>query len=63
MESLSMDIGNIISIHPHRWTNSEVLYIIKNGAFEGIKTIAKLLVKVPAIRKFMSKYYYLAKKI
>lgn len=63
LEGLSLDIGNIISIHPHRWTNSETLYVLKHGVFKGIKTTAKLLVKVPALKKIMSRYYYLAKKI
>ena len=56
--------GNaIISIHPHRWTASKGKYIIKTAAFKAVRTIAKLLIKIPFMKKLMSKYYYLAKKI
>lgn len=55
--------GNIISIHPHRWTKSAVLYVIKNFIFKIVKTIAKVLIRIPFLKKFMSRYYYLAKKI
>ncbi len=53
----------IISTHPHRWTNSAVIYRVKTAAFKVIKAVAKILVKIPFLKKFMSKYYYLAKKI
>jgi hypothetical protein len=53
----------IISTHPHRWTNSAVVYVVKSWFFKFVKTIAKVLVKIPFFRKIMSKYYYLAKKI
>lgn len=63
MKGLSSEKGNIISIHPHRWMNSAVKYIIKNAVFKVLKTTAKLLQKIPVFNKIMSKYYYLAKKI
>ena len=53
----------IVSTHPHRWTKSAVIYGIKTAVFKGIKTVAKILVKIPFMKKLMSKYYYLAKKI
>lgn len=53
----------IISTHPHRWTKSAALYRVKTAFFKMIKEIAKILVKIPFMKKFMSKYYYLAKKI
>lgn len=53
----------IISTHPHRWSNSAVLYALKHGIFKMVKTMAKVLIKIPVMKKFMSKYYYLAKKI
>lgn len=53
----------IISTHPHRWTESAASYMIKEKAFKIIKGAAKLAMKVPGIKKIMSKYYYLAKKI
>lgn len=62
-EGLSDKKGNIISIHPHRWMNSAVKYIIKNAIFKVLKTTAKLLQKIPVFNRIMSRYYYLAKKI
>lgn len=53
----------IISTHPHRWTSSETLYVCKAGAFKCAKSLAKCCMKIPFLKKFMSKYYYLAKKI
>ena len=53
----------IISTHPHRWSNSAVLYALKHGIFKMVKTMAKVLIKIPVMKKFMSKYYYLAKKM
>lgn len=53
----------IVSTHPHRWTASAFKYILKAAVFKGIKTVAKILVKIPILKKFMSRYYYLAKKI
>lgn len=55
--------NSIISTHPHRWTSSEMAYRIKAGAFTVIKRTAKLLIKVPFLKKFMSRFYFLAKKI
>ena len=62
-EGLTDKKGNIISIHPHRWMNSAVKYIIKNAIFKVLKATAKILQKIPVFNKIMSKYYYLAKKI
>lgn len=53
----------IISTHPHRWTDSAASYIVKDKAFKLIKGMAKLAMKVPGVKKIMSRYYYLAKKI
>lgn len=61
--ALSNEQGNIISTHPHRWTNSALVYSVKAVAFKVIKATAKLLVKIPFMKKIMSRYYYLAKKI
>ena len=63
LNGLSSEKGNIISIHPHRWMNSAVKYIIKNVIFKVLKTTAKLLQKIPVFNRIMSKYYYLAKKV
>ena len=53
----------IISTHPHRWTKSMMEYIVKEKLFKAIRTVAKLLIKIPLFRRVMSKYYYLAKRI
>ena len=53
----------IISTHPHRWTESAVSYLVKEKVFNVIKSAAKLAMKVPPLRKIMSRYFYLAKKI
>ena len=56
--------GNcIISTHPHRWESSSVRYILKAFVFKTVKAVAKTLVKIPFMKKFMSRFYYLAKKI
>ena len=61
--ALDRDGGNIISIHPHRWTASALKYVLKACLFKTIKAVAKVLIKIPLMKKIMSKYYYLAKKI
>lgn len=55
--------GNIISIHPHRWTESATVYVTKSFIFKVLKFVAKILIKIPVLNKIMSKYYYLAKKV
>ena len=53
----------IISTHPHRYCSSALIYLLKAALFSLIKIIAKALYKIPFMKKFMNKYYYLAKKI
>ncbi len=53
----------IVSIHPHRWTKSIIVYQWKSVLFKAIKNGAKLLIKIPVFKKLMSQYYFLAKKI
>lgn len=52
-----------ISTHPHRWTKSAKAYVIKMWIFKVVKKIAKTIVKIPFMKRIMSRYYYLAKKI
>lgn len=61
--ALSSVCGNIISTHPHRWCNSATIYLAKTYAFKLIRSTAKLALHVPGVKKIMSQYYYLAKKI
>lgn len=53
----------IISTHPHRWSSSAVVYVLKSFVFKMVKLAAKIAMKIPFMKKFMSRYYYLAKKI
>lgn len=56
--------GNfIISTHPHRWTNSATMYVIKTTIFKTVRFFAKLFIKIPFMKRFMSRIYYIAKKI
>ena len=56
--------GNyIISTHPHRWCHSATIYIAKTIFFRTIKSVAKILIRIPLFKKIMGRYYYLAKKI
>lgn len=52
----------ILSTHPHRWTKSTMEYIVKNGVFKVVRSTAKLLLHISGMKKFMGRYYYLAKK-
>lgn len=63
IETIEQNDSNIISTHPHRWCSSVLMYEIKTVAFLFIKTTAKALYKIPFMKRFMNKYYYLAKKI
>ena len=53
----------IISMHPHRWCSNALSYYVKTAFFKVVKFTVKLLIKIPFMKKFFSKYYYLAKKI
>lgn len=67
-EDLDILLGNIdgksiVSVHPHRWSNSIVMYLIREKAFFLIRGIAKKIVNVSFVKKLASKYYFLAKYI
>lgn len=59
----ALDSKAIISTHPHRWTDSAASYMVKEIIFKIVKSCAKVMMKVPVLKKIMSRYYYLAKKI
>lgn len=63
MEAFSSDKGNIVSVHPHRWVSSATAHFIKNVFFKAVRFMAKLLFKIPVLKRMMSRYYFLAKKI
>ena len=52
-----------VSVHPHRYTASAIVYSLKSFAFRVIRGTAKLMMKIPLFKRVMAKYYYLAKKI
>ncbi len=62
-DALDKTGGNIVSIHPHRWTASAVQYCVKSAVFKAAKAVAKCLMVIPPVKKLMSRYYYLAKKL
>jgi hypothetical protein len=53
----------IISSHPHRWQKSNSFALFHLIKFKLIRLIAKKLSKISILKKLMSKFYYLAKKI
>ncbi len=53
----------IVSTHPHRWEKSNILLFVKTIRFKLIRFFAKKISYIPFIKKIMSKFYYLAKKI
>jgi hypothetical protein len=59
---LNREEGNIISTHPHRWTSSAVEQVIQRCVFKILKGTAKVLIRVPFMKKIISRFYYLAKK-
>lgn len=62
LEGLSREAGNIVSIHPHRWSSSAVKYVVQATVFKTVKGVAKGLLKIPGMEKVLGRFYYLAKK-
>ena len=66
LDDLYEDMKNcnsIISIHPHRWCSSNIVYFLKTISFKIVRSTAKLMIKIPFVKKIFGKYYYLAKKL
>lgn len=53
----------IVSTHPHRWHSNEVTAKAKDLIFRTIKFTAKCMLNIPLMKKFMGRFYYLAKKL
>ncbi|MEM6686250.1 MAG: hypothetical protein AAF617_10745 [Bacteroidota bacterium] len=53
----------IFSTHPHRWKQSKIATVINKLKFKLVRSVAVFLAKSPAIKKILSRFYYLAKKI
>ncbi len=63
LKAFNFEKSIIVSTHPHRWSSSWIAYQTRNILFKFAKTVAKLCVKIPLIKRVMNRYYYLAKKI
>lgn len=63
LNHLPTDKGAIISTHPHRWSSSVILYVLRITIFNLMKFLAKFMIKIPFFKKIINKYYYLSKKI
>ncbi len=53
----------IISTHPHRWARNSFTSFLGTLKFKLIRGIAKILLKIPFMKKLMARFYYLAKKV
>jgi hypothetical protein len=53
----------IISAHPHRWGKYKISAFFHRNVFFTLRSTARILTKIPFLNKFISKFYYLAKKI
>ncbi len=61
--SLANSNNLIISAHPHRWRKSKLIALYRLYLFKVLRYTARLLSSNPFLKKIMSKYYHLAKKI
>ena len=53
----------IISSHPHRWRKYGIIVNLIKVSFFVLRFIVRKLTKIKLVNKFISKFYYLAKKI
>ncbi len=53
----------IVSTHPHRWERSGLAARLRGAIFKCIRAVARLVAKIPFMKRFMSRYYHLAKKL
>lgn len=66
IDELTNIVGNtntIISTHPHRWVSSSIVASLGKARFTIIRRVALLASKSKVLKNFMSKFYFLAKKI
>jgi hypothetical protein len=55
--------NTIISTHPHRWHKTRASALLQRIVFKSLKFTAGKLSKLPMLKRIMSRFYYLAKKI
>ncbi len=53
----------VLSAHPHRWEKSSLKFLYNVYVFKVLRFTARQASSVPMLKKILSKYYYLAKKI
>jgi hypothetical protein len=60
---ISLNSKIIISSHPHRWSKGYFAAVFHLIIFKTIRFTVRLLARIKFLKKIMSKFYYLAKKI
>ena len=60
---ISLNSKIIISSHPHRWSKSYFAAVFHLIIFKTIRFTVRLFARIKFLKKIMSKFYYLAKKI
>lgn len=53
----------IISAHPHRWNKFKTIAFIHRTIFISARTLVRILTNIPFLKKIISKFYFLAKKL
>lgn len=53
----------IMSTHPHRWGRNAIRIYAKLVLFKVIRTLAKVLYRMPIVKSLINRFYFLAKKI
>jgi len=53
----------ILSTHPHRWEKSYIKALFNLYRFKTLRFVARRLSSIPFLKKVMSKFYFLAKKV
>jgi len=53
----------IISTHPHRWEKSHLKALFNLYRFKTLRFVARKLSSISLLKKIMSKFYFLAKKV
>ncbi len=63
LEVINTKKSVILSAHPHRWEKSSLKFLYNVYIFKILRFVARQISSVPILKKIISKYYYLAKKI
>lgn len=63
MDLIDTNNSIILSTHPHRWKKSRLAIYWKILFFRSIRSIVKVIRKIPFMEEILSRFYYLAKNI